>query len=124
MAGDSSLHLQPLQDDGNGEDSNAYVNCTTPGDVERQPVDASLDEQEAGGMSEIKVVRFVPESDGVVAVDDRNSTDHGSGNDGLSSILHASDIQWTLRTRAFRTCLVLAMPWAAYAILSKLKLEV
>ncbi|EEY68818.1 uncharacterized protein PITG_18719 [Phytophthora infestans T30-4] len=33
-------------------------------------------------------------------------------------ILHAADIQWTLGTRAFRTCLVLAMPWAAYAILN------
>jgi hypothetical protein len=121
MTGESVLHLRPLQDDGNGEDSSDFVSCATP---DRQAAATSLEEaREAASASELKVVRFASESDDAVAVDiddNRHSTDHGSGNDGLSSILHAPDIQWTLRTRAFRTCLVLAMPWAAYAILSAL----
>ncbi|KAH7467430.1 uncharacterized protein KRP23_11754 [Phytophthora ramorum] len=107
------LHLKPLQDDGNGEDSSVYIGCATPGDVDHQRVDSVVEEQ---GVNALKVVRFVSESDVAIAVDvedDRTSTDHVGG-----GVLHASDIQWTLKTRAFRTCLVLAMPWAAYAILN------
>lgn len=113
MVGDRSLHLQPLQSDCNGEDSSAYVSCPTPDDAERQPIDASSTEE--GGATGLKVVRFVDESDGAVAV---NVNSIRNSSDGVSGILHAADIQWTLGTRAFRTCLVLAMPWAAYAILN------
>ncbi|KAE9047520.1 hypothetical protein PR002_g968 [Phytophthora rubi] len=111
MTGDSSLHLRPLQDDGNGEDSSAYVHCVSPGDAVRPSSDTSFDQQdrEVDSAAELKLVRFAPGSADEVSVD--------IGHDRLGSILHAPDIQWTLRTRAFRTCLVLAMPWAAYAIL-------
>ncbi|KUG01991.1 hypothetical protein AM587_10007634 [Phytophthora nicotianae] len=78
----------------------------TPDDIELQPREEP---------SELKVVRFVSESDGAVAVD---VNEIRSSSDGVSGILLARDIQWTLGTRAFRTCLVLAMPWAAYAILN------
>ncbi|ETP21037.1 hypothetical protein, variant [Phytophthora nicotianae CJ01A1] len=121
MADDRSLHLQPLQSDGNGEDAGAFSSCMTPDDIELQPREEP---------SELKVVRFVSESDGAVAVDVneiRSSSDGAvavdvneirSSSDGVSGILLARDIQWTLGTRTFRTCLVLAMPWAAYAILN------
>ncbi|KAL3672495.1 hypothetical protein V7S43_001795 [Phytophthora oleae] len=111
MAGGDSLHLQPLQDDGNVEDSTAYVRCPTPGDVERQPTNEQSD-----SVSGLKVVRFVSESEGAAAVD-VGAEQFSTSYDGLVGILHAPDIKWTLRTRAFRSCLVLAMPWAAYAIL-------
>ncbi|GMF29177.1 unnamed protein product [Phytophthora lilii] len=113
MADENAQHLQPLQEDGKDEDSSAYASCTTPS---QPPL------EEPGNASELKVVRFAPASDSAVAVDiddDRSSINHSSGNEMLGGSLHAPDIQWTLRTRAFRTCLVLAMPWAAYAILSK-----
>ncbi|KAE9149573.1 hypothetical protein PF005_g6615 [Phytophthora fragariae] len=100
-----------LKDDGNGEDSSAYVHCVSPGDAVRPSSDTSFDQQdrEVDSAAELKLVRFAPGSADEVSVD--------IGHDRLGSILHAPDIQWTLRTRAFRTCLVLAMPWAAYAIL-------
>lgn len=120
MAGECSLHLRPLHDDGNSEDSGAYVHCVSPGDAERLPTDASCNERdgEESSAAELKLVRFAPGSTDEVVVDvgdEQSRTD--LGHDRLGSILHAPDIQWTLKTRAFRTCLVLAMPWAAYAIL-------
>lgn len=89
-----------LQEDA---DSISYANCITPGAVAE-----SVDKVEDDGTPMHPEVR-----DPVVI--------EISGADATSNVgnrRHVPEIQWTLKTRSFRTCVILAGPWAAYAILN------
>ncbi|RLN98625.1 hypothetical protein BBJ28_00023497 [Nothophytophthora sp. Chile5] len=123
----AALHLQPLQEDGNDEDSSAYVPCETPGgddDHDRHPVvtvglplkDDLHDPERISSV--VKMVRFGAASDAPLFVPD----DHDQRSRDAASVstrrLRATEIQWTLKTRTFRTCVILAMPWAASSVLN------
>ncbi|KAG7392896.1 hypothetical protein PHYBOEH_006283 [Phytophthora boehmeriae] len=108
MAGDSPRRL--LHKDGCDEDSGAYAECATPDNIDLQPtakIEASPE------TNELKVRQL---DDTSVAIEVGNGPDRTDTSDGIRGAF--PEIEWTVKTRTLRTCLVLAMPWAAYSILN------